>query len=71
MAGPHWNDVATRAAFSPYNHDHPAAEEAGTDPADLAAIKAVVDHRDRVAGKHLLRVNREVETPMGDRPVAG
>jgi hypothetical protein len=70
MAVPHRNDVAARAALSPYDHDHSAIEETGADPANLAVIEPVVDHRHRLAGKHFLGVNREIETPMGDRPLA-
>jgi len=53
MAVPHRNDVAAGAALSPYDHDHSAIEETGADPANLAVINPVVDHRYRVAGKHL------------------
>jgi len=67
MAVPHRNNAAAGAALSPYDHDHSAIEEAGADPANLAVIKPVVDHRYRVAGKHPLGVNREIETPMCDR----
>jgi hypothetical protein len=70
MAVPHRNDVAARAALSPYDHNHSAVEETGADPANLAVVKPVVDHRHRVAGKHLLGVNREIETPMCKGPVA-
>jgi len=55
--------VAACAARSPYDHDHAAAEEAGTDLANLTVIKPVVDHRHRIAGKHLLGVNREIGPP--------
>jgi hypothetical protein len=70
MAVPHRNDVAARAALSPYDHDHSAIEETGADPANLAVIKPVIDHRYRVTGKHLLRINSEIETPMCDRSLA-
>jgi hypothetical protein len=70
MAVPHRNDVTARAALSPYDYDHSAIEEAGADPTNLAVIKPLVDHRYRVPGKHLLGVNREIETPMCDRPIA-
>jgi hypothetical protein len=62
--------VAARAALSPYDHDHSTIEEASADPANLAVIKPVVDHRYCVPGKHFLGVNREIETPMCDRPFA-
>jgi hypothetical protein len=61
--------VTARAAWSPYDHDHSAVEEAGADPANLAVIKPLVDQRNRVAGKHLFGVNREIETPMCKGPV--
>src|SRR5882724_6038061 len=48
MAVPHRNNAAAGAALSPYDHDHSAIEEAGADPANLAVIKPVVDHRYRV-----------------------
>src|SRR5260370_15123772 len=55
MAVPHRNNVAAGAALSPYDHDHSALEETGADPANLAVIKPVVDHRYRVPGKTLSR----------------
>jgi len=70
MAVPHRNDVAAGAALSPHDHDHSAIEETGADSANLAVINPVVDHRYRVAGKHPLCVNREIETPLCDRPLA-
>jgi hypothetical protein len=70
MAVPHRNDVATRAALSPYDYDHSAIEEAGADPANLAIVKPLIDHHHRLAGKHFLGVNREIETPMCKGPVA-
>jgi hypothetical protein len=65
--------VAARAALGPYDHDHSAIEEAGADPANLAIIKPLVDHRHRVAGKRFLGVNREIQTPMceGRRSFSG
>jgi hypothetical protein len=65
MTVPHRNDVAARAPLCPYDHDHPVIEETGADPANLAIVKPVLDHRHRVARKHLFGVNREIETPMG------
>jgi hypothetical protein len=62
--------VTARAALSPYDHVHSIVEEAGADPANFAVIKPLVDHRNRVAGKHLFGVNREIETPMFKGPVA-
>ena len=62
--------MTARAALSPYDYDHSAIEEAGGDPANLAVIKPVVDHCYRVPGKHFLGVNREIEIPMCDRPLA-
>jgi hypothetical protein len=62
--------MAARAALSPYDHNHSAIEEAGADPANLAVIKPVVDHRYCVPGKYFLGVNREIETPMCDGPLA-
>jgi hypothetical protein len=62
--------VTVRAALSPYDHDHSTIEEAGADPPNLAVIKPLVDHRHRIAGKHLFGVNREIETPMCKGPVA-
>jgi hypothetical protein len=56
--------------LGPYDHDHSAIEEAGADPANLAIIKPLVDHRHRVAGKRFLGVNREIQTPMCEGPVA-
>jgi hypothetical protein len=69
MAVPHRNDVAARAALSPYDHDHSAIEEAGADPANLAIVKPLIERRHRLAGKYLLGVNREIETPMCKGPV--
>jgi hypothetical protein len=48
--------------LGPYDHDHSAIEEAGADPANLAIVKPLVDHRHRVAGKRSLGVNREIQT---------
>jgi hypothetical protein len=70
MAVPHRNDVAARAALSPYDHNHSAVEETGADPANLAVVKPVVDHRHRVAGKHLPGVNREIETRFAHHDLA-
>jgi len=70
MAGPHRNNVAARAALRPYDHDHSISEEAGADLAQLAIVEPVVDHRYRLAGKHLRRIDREIETPVRQGPVA-
>jgi hypothetical protein len=70
MTVPHRDDVAARAALGPYDDDHSAVEETGADPADLVVVEPIVDHRHRVAGKHPLGVNREIETPMRQGPIA-
>jgi hypothetical protein len=55
--------------LSPYDHDHPSIKEASADPANLAVIKPVVDHCDRVAGKHFSASTREIETAICKGPV--
>jgi hypothetical protein len=60
--------MGARAALCPYDYDHSATKEAGGDLANFAIVKSLVGHR--VSRKHLLRVDREIETAMRNRPVA-
>jgi hypothetical protein len=62
--------VAARAALSPYDHDHSVIEETGTDPANLAVVKPVIEDSHRLAGKYLFGIDREIEAPMRKSPIA-
>jgi hypothetical protein len=64
MAVPHRDDVAARIPLGPYDHDHPVIEKTCADAANLAVVKPVIYSRHCVAGKDLLGVNREIETPV-------
>ena len=60
--------MAARAALCPYDYDHSAIEKASADPANFAIVKSLVGYRYRVSRKHLLRVDREIETAMRNCP---